>query len=254
MPPQGPFRYVSAARSDVGMVRKVNEDACLDRPDLGLWAVADGMGGHEAGDVASRLVVQSLSRVEVPSTASTLLADVRSQLGEANRRLRLLSVEGGGRRTIGSTVVVLMGFGGYYCCLWAGDSRAYLLRGGVLSRITRDHSHVQDLVDHGIITPEAAARHPQANVITRAVGVDDDLVLEKRNDRAQPGDVFLLCSDGLTKEVSDEEIAALLDREDMGEAAWGLVDLALDRGGADNITVVVVRWLENGGSRRSAWR
>ncbi len=244
------FRYVSASCSHVGMVRQINEDAVLDRSDLGLWAVADGMGGHSAGDYASRLIVQSLDGVAPPAAAGPFLADVRTRLKDVNRHLRETAGDGDGRRMIGSTVVALLGFGGYYCCLWAGDSRAYRLRGGELVQITRDHSHVQELVERGLLAPEQAAGHRLANVITRAVGVDDELTLDKRNERAYPSDVFLLCSDGLTRNVSDQEIAGLLGCPDIGEAIDRLVDLALERGAPDNVSAVAVRWHAAAPNRR----
>ena len=240
----GPYRCLSASSTHVGMVRKLNEDAYLDRPDLGLWAVADGMGGHDAGDLASRLIVESLDRIPPPANAPTFLSQVKAQLVEANRELRAEAARLGADRIVASTVVVLLTYNHHFACVWAGDSRLYLWRGSELRQITRDHSHVQEMVDIGVLTPEEAQHHPQANVVTRAVGATDALDFEMRHERIQPNDLFLLCSDGLTKMLSDGDIAELLARTAITEAAAALVDNALARGATDNVTTVVVQCSE----------
>lgn len=226
------------------MVRRVNEDACLDRPNLGLWAVADGMGGHDAGDVASRLIVEGLARVPPPTDAAAFLRAVEGALQEANRALLAEAARRGPGRIVGSTVVVLIITGRRFACVWVGDSRLYLFRDGRLRQISRDHSRVQDLVDRGLLSPEAARDHPQANVVTRAVGAAERLDLETREGPVLPEDVFLLCSDGLTKMLTDDEIAEALGRTPTAEAARVLTDLALARGAVDNVTVVAVRCRE----------
>lgn len=238
-PPTKAFHFVSAACTDPGTVRKVNEDALLERPDIGLWAVADGMGGHRAGDYASNLIVRTLDGLAGPLSAATLLGEARTRLAGVNQRLRQESADGPGH-TMGSTIVVLLIAAEYYCCLWAGDSRIYLLRDRRIEQLTRDHSHVQELVDHGLLSPAEARNHPQGNVVTRAVGADDDIKFDKRNARARPHDVFLLCSDGLTKELSDQEIARTLDEYPVDQAARALVQTALARGASDNVTAVLV--------------
>lgn len=238
-----PFAFTSASVSEVGFVRKLNEDAALDRPDLGLWVVADGMGGHEAGDYASRLIVDLLGEIPPPSSAGTLLAEARRRIEQANKMLRAKAAERGGDTIIASTVVLLMVYGEHFACLWAGDSRLYRLRDGEMLQVSHDHSHVQELVDVGVLTPEEADSHPQANVVTRAVGADDVLELDKKHDRLQAGDIFLLCSDGLTGVVPDDGIADILRREELDQAVQTLVDTALERGSRDNITVVSVKCL-----------
>ena len=235
------YWYDSAALSDVGAVRSLNEDSCLERPDIGLWVVADGMGGHDAGDQASRAIVQSLDGIAGPIGAAPLLASVRHQLHAVNDALRLETQQRGLRRGMGSTVVVLLARGEHYCCLWAGDSRIYRLRNGFLTQLTRDHSYVQELVDRGLLTPREARDHPQANIITRAVGTEDDLQLDKVHDRTHPHDVFLLCSDGLTRELTDPEIAEILSRDDPPRAVRSLISAAIERGAGDNVTAVAVR-------------
>ena len=238
-----PFPWSSAGRSHVGMVRAINEDACLDLPERGLWAVADGMGGHEAGDVASQMLVDTLQQISpLPPTWPDYLDAVRQSLHEVNQRLREESAQRYQNRTIGSTVVVLVAQEGQCACLWVGDSRIYRLRDGQLEQLTRDHSHVQELVDQGLIAPEDAHRHPLANVITRAVGSADDLEIDEGVHPLQNGDLFLLCSDGLNKTVSDEEIAYLLAQSNHNcqEAVKAFIHLALMRDANDNVTTVVV--------------
>ncbi len=237
------FAFASASISEVGFVRKLNEDASLDRPDLGLWVVADGMGGHDSGDYASRLIVDLLGQVPPPNSAGSLLAETRNRLERANAMLRAKAAERGHGSIIASTVVVLMAHGEHFACLWAGDSRLYRLRNSEFLQVTHDHSHVQELVDVGVLSADEAESHPQANVVTRAVGADDALALDKKHDRLQVEDIFLLCSDGLTRVVPDEDIADVLRREDLESAVQTLVDTALERGSRDNITVVGVKCL-----------
>lgn len=239
------FTWRSSARTDTGCVRAINEDAFLDRPDIGLWVVADGMGGHEAGDVASRLIVDTLAQVRAHARMSAFVNDVEARLLEVNERLLDLSYEAGVDVTMGSTVVALLISGSHSLCLWAGDSRAYLYRDGQLHPITRDHSHVEELVEKGLLLRVDAERHPEANVITRAVGVARNLYLDLELRELRGQDRYLLCSDGLCKEASEPEMAGMLAAGTCDEASQGLVRLALEHGGPDNVTVVVVQ-VENG--------
>jgi protein phosphatase/serine/threonine-protein phosphatase Stp1 len=213
----------------------------VDRPDLGLWAVADGAGGHSRGDVASRTVVEALGSIPLNLPAGELLALVRLKMAETHAALRPAE-DDEMHEMSASTVVVLIVRGDHYACLWAGDSRCYLLRDGQLIQISRDHSLVQELVDAGAILPDQADKHPNANVITRAVGSEGDLDLDKVSDRLLPGDRFLLCSDGLCKTLPDGEIAALLATE---QPADNLVEAALQHHGRDNITAVAVEILRS---------
>ena len=176
------FAFASASLSEVGFVRKLNEDASLDRPDLGLWVVADGMGGHDSGDYASRLIVELLGEMPPPNSAGNLLSEIRNRLERANQMLRTKASDRGQDSIIASTVVVLMAYGEHFACLWAGDSRMYRLRDGEFLQVTHDHSHVQELVDVGVLSADEAESHPQANVVTRAVGADDALELDKKHD------------------------------------------------------------------------
>jgi len=235
----------SATRSDIGKVRKANEDAMLEWPDAGLWVVADGMGGHGFGDVASATVVERLQAYAPPAGPGVgdAVVQLQSLLHQANNQLRDEALRRG-RRLIGSTVVLLLipvdKSNGEGAIIWAGDSRAYRLRDGELSLLTRDHSYVEELVASGALTAAQAIGHPQGHIITRAVGAADLLDSEVLRVELRPGDRFLLCSDGLTRELSDPVIAEVLEIPDPLAAVDTLVDNALYRGGGDNITVAVV--------------
>ncbi|PTB17102.1 serine/threonine protein phosphatase [Trinickia symbiotica] len=232
--------WTSAARTDVGLVRAINEDACLDRPERGLWAVADGMGGHAAGDVASRMVVEALAGLSAPDTLEDYLDAARDALDVANRRLRH---EAASRhvRTIGTTVAVCLACGRRCAVLWAGDSRVYLYRDARLAQLTRDHSAVEELRSQGYLSAEEALHHPAQHLITRAVGAADELELDETVVDVRDGDLFLLCSDGLTNEASDAEIADVLACGDCGQATHSLIELALRAGARDNVSAIVVR-------------
>jgi len=228
--------YLTAMRTDPGKVRPLNEDSAVALPERGVWAVADGMGGHERGDVASRLVTDRLARLPPTANGQELLRAVRSTLADCHRELR----EQAAGSLCGCTVVVLLAVDAHFACLWAGDSRLYRLRAGRLDQLTRDHSLVQELIDQGQLTPEAARTHPWRNRITRAVGIGDRLELDAMQDRLLPGDRFLLCTDGLTGELEDTDIASTLASAAPEPAANALIALALERGGRDNITFVIV--------------
>lgn len=236
-----PLEYTSAARTHPGRVRTRNEDAMLDRGEIGLWAVADGMGGHSRGDWASAQVVRHLSAIEPPTSAQQFLREVRERIHLAHDEICAQAENNGGAGVIGCTVVALMAFGRHFACLWAGDSRLYRWRQGRLEQISRDHSRVQEMIDANLLSPAEAMAHPQANVITRAVGVAE-LELATLTDRVEPDDVMLLCTDGLDKMMSDDEIGECLAGNDPTMAADALIDRALERGGRDNVTVVVVAW------------
>lgn len=226
---------LSTAMTHQGAVRSRNEDALVERPDLGLWAVADGAGGHGAGDVASAEVAKALQNIPPGLNAAELLAQLRLRLAAVHQHLHELAAERGPGQMIATTVVAMLTRGGHFACLWAGDSRAYRLRQGVLQRITRDHSLVQELIDQGTLDEAEAESHPQGNVITRAVGATGELALDKVTGDLGPGDHFLLCSDGLYRTLDEPTIAALLVRPD---AAAALVQLAVERGARDNVTAV----------------
>ncbi|MGF6491007.1 PP2C family protein-serine/threonine phosphatase [Pseudomonas frederiksbergensis] len=232
--------FKSASKSHVGMVRQVNEDACLDRPENGLWVVADGMGGHAAGDYVSSLIVDSLRSIAVGRSLDEYVAALKTDLLRVNAAVREETANRG-VTMMGSTVVVLAARGLRGVCLWAGDSRLYRLRDGLLEGISRDHSYVQDLQDSGLLSEAEARVHPRSNIVTRAIGVEAQLKLAIVELLLMPGDSYLLCSDGLNKTVEDHEIREVLSHDEPGEIASSLVSLGLMRGAPDNITVVVVK-------------
>lgn len=234
-------QFKSWAISHTGAVRKHNEDNMLSRPDLGLWVVADGAGGHDSGEVASGMIVAGLDRLPGQLTSSELLSNVRLTVSQVHQELRDEAARRGNGAMIASTFVALILRDRHFACLWAGDSRAYLLRAGVLQQISRDHSLVQELVDSGNLAAEDAERHPHANVITRAVGSDsDELELDKVIGQIEPGDRFLLCSDGLSKTLSEAEISSLLGAPDGVPPPELLIAAALAHHVNDNVTAVVI--------------
>ena len=236
-----PRTFRSWAATHAGAKRDHNEDSFVNRPDIGLWAVADGAGGHEAGELASGMIARALEDIPTGLSAAEMLAQVRLRVGATHAALRGTAAERGPHTMIASTVVILIARDDHFACLWAGDSRAYLLRRGRLSQVTRDHSLVQELVEAGAITAAEAEHHPRANVITRAVGADSEtLELDKVSDRLQPGDRFLLCSDGLCKTLSEADLGALLSVLEDGPPPERLITAALACNVSDNVTAVAV--------------
>lgn len=234
-----PLQWTSRAISHVGAVRKNNEDSLLHRPELGIWAVADGMGGHSAGDVASQTVVECLGQITVNGSLSAMVDATEDKLLEANRRLLALAVDQH-QRTIGSTAVALLACGNHVACLWAGDSRTYRIRGKRVERMTQDHAMVEDLVASGLMSRDEASSHPQANRITRAIGAMPGLFVDVEIFALEPGDIYVLCSDGLYKELTDAEIAKTLNGDE--QAVNALINLALERRARDNVSVIAVRF------------
>jgi serine/threonine protein phosphatase PrpC len=236
-----PLRFDVSSVTHAGKVRERNEDACLVRTDTGLWMVADGMGGHQAGDLASRILVESLDAIEQPEAALDLLEQCEMQIFRANQQIMDLSRARDGA-TIGTTAAVLLVRDRHYACVWAGDSRIYLINGGSIKQLSRDHTEVEELVAAGTLSREDAKTW-RNNVITRAVGVAEDLELEIVTGSADPGDIFVICSDGLTKHLRDDEILQYAAARNARAACEVMLELALERGGFDNVTIVVVRLL-----------
>lgn len=235
------MNFDCASRTHVGLVRKLNEDAYVSRPEVGLWAVADGMGGHQAGDVASGLLAETLGEIVAFGSGYAFLEEVHAGVQRVNRTLIARAAAMAPGTVIGSTIVSLLIYQGHYACLWAGDSRAYLLRGGTLDQLTRDHSMVQDMIDSGALSRQDARTHRRANVITRAVGVSDRLALDLHQGPIEPGDTFILCSDGLTGMLHDHEILSRVDGRPLRQAADDLLAMTLERGAKDNVTFVLIR-------------
>ncbi|MBP5099516.1 serine/threonine protein phosphatase Stp1 [Pseudomonas sp. NFPP10] len=233
----------SAARTDPGKVRARNEDAFLDCPEQGLWVVADGMGGHQGGDIASQLIVASLAELPLEGGFEARLDSLRQCLHWLNRRLgQELTVSAGRRDSImGSTVVALLLQGDRGACVWAGDSRCYLWREQRLYQLSRDHSLMQKLIDEQQMSVEQARSHPAANALTRAVGAGERLSLEVLELQVYPDDVFLLCSDGLYQDMTRNALGRALSLAAPQVALQRLFDDALGGAARDNLTAVVVR-------------
>lgn len=235
------FDWISYARTDVGKVRKVNEDSVLDNGQAGLWVVADGMGGHAAGDVASASIVESLGNIKPSEDADKLVSETEERLMDVNADLVRQALERDDRQTMGSTVAAMLAFQKHCFIFWAGDSRIYRLRDGKLKRLMDDHSKVQDLVDEGLLTEKDAEKHPESNVITRAIGASRSLYVDIDIFDVEAGDRYMLCSDGLYKEVMEDEMGELIGKGTPEDACNSLVELTLDRGSRDNVTVIVVQ-------------
>jgi type VI secretion system protein ImpM len=224
-----PLRFRSAGATDVGCKREVNQDALLERPEAGIWVVADGLGGHSDGDVASRTVCDALADFDTSAGFDQLIENVRARMQEVNDYLLRTAARSLLADRTGSTVVILIVRGDRCAVLWAGDSRVYRVRGGRLQQLTQDHSAV----------PTVDGRS-ETNIVTRAVGVAAKLELDLHWDRVHSGDRFLLCSDGLTRTVSDFQIQALLENKPVSGAVSALIGASVDAGAPDNVTALVV--------------
>ena len=234
------FTYQSYGLTNQGCVRDHNEDAFLDAADKGFWVVADGAGGHESGEVASNMIVNQLSEMKRSRFFGNVLQKISSVLEEVNQELIKRS---GGEKTrtlIASTVSVLIAQRSRVVCLWSGDSRIYRLRQNRLVQLTRDHNRVDEFIAAGF-TPEAAEKYPMAQHLTAAVGVASPLFTENQTHEVEENDVFLLCSDGLFKELSDDDIEEIMQQDSIKYIASDLMDLALARGATDNVTVLIVK-------------
>ncbi|WP_405402656.1 PP2C family protein-serine/threonine phosphatase [Paracoccus sp. Ld10] len=234
------FQFRTGALSDTGLVRSHNEDALTAIPDLGLWAIADGMGGHAAGDVASGMIVEELASLGVPVSAQDQRARVLERIERAHHRI-LAHADAHQLKTVGATLAVLLIHGGELTCIWAGDSRIYLWRDHALTPLTQDHSEVAQMVAAGTLSAAEARQSPRRNVITRAIGIGAVPQPDMVGGALRDGDRLLLCSDGLTEHVTDSELGAMLALPEGAEPmAQALIALTLERGARDNVSVIVV--------------
>lgn len=237
--PDTPFS--SAAATDIGRVRSENEDSFVARPDVGLWSVADGMGGHLAGAYASACVTGALAKIGAERDVEALARSCRARLIEANAAIYEFSrTKAGG--VVGTTVAALLAVDQRFACVWCGDSRVYRVRGEGIEQLTRDHTEVQEFIDSGALTREEAATWPSRNALTRAIGVARMPQTESIFGDLLPDDAFVICSDGLTLHVNDAEIFAAVRKRTARAGCEHLLELALSRGGKDNVTVIVVQF------------
>lgn len=234
------FSVSSYGITDVGKARKHNEDSLLDRGEIGLWVVADGMGGHAKGDVASQMIVESMKKVHEGVKLESCIDDIEQRLLDVNQRLVAKARESEKKTTIGSTVVLMLAYEKYCVYAWAGDSRLYRLRNKELRQMTIDHSQVEVYVEQGLISREEAAVHPHGNMITRAVGAAEVLFVDMDIQEMKSGDRYLLCSDGLTKHTNDLEFEVMLKVGTPEECCKAMIKQTLDRGAGDNVTAIII--------------
>jgi serine/threonine protein phosphatase PrpC len=237
------MRVDSFGGTHQGRIRPINEDRFLCRPDAGVWLVADGMGGHSHGDIASSAIVQSVGDATVPGRYEKTVDTFTSGVFGAHEQIKEISRANGGL-VIGSTVAGLVMSAYRFSVIWSGDSRVYLVRDTRVRQLTTDHTEAQALLRKGAITQQEAENWPRRNVIVHAVGVDDAPHIEMTRGETRPGDMFVLCTDGLTNHVADEEIQILTASNTAQRACVELIRVALERGGKDNVSVVVVRCLD----------
>jgi protein phosphatase len=231
-----PLIWSSAALSDAGRVRKVNEDAYMCSAEQRIWVVADGMGGHSRGDYASQAVVESLLYFTTRASLAQSIIELDTCLKKAHDVCRNTFPS----ERVGSTVAALHVHRNYCFFVWAGDSRVYRLRSGVLEQMTCDHTVAQQKCARGELSPLMAALHPSANVLTRAVGVNQRLAIDIEHAKAQPDDRYLICTDGLYNDLEKKEIQQLLSQGSPQEAVDLLISTSVSRGGRDNATAIVL--------------
>lgn len=236
----GALSWHSYGITNVGKIREYNEDSLLQRSEAGMWAVADGMGGHHAGDVASQMIVNTLDKVHEGQPLHRFIDDIENRLILVNEKLIKKADESYIPITIGSTVAIMVACGHFCVYLWAGDSRLYRQRDGELRQLTTDHSQVQHYIELGLINPAEASKHPHRNIITRAVGATKKFFLDMDIQEIRPSDRYLLCSDGLTKHVMDSELEDILRAGPTERICWELVELTLLRGASDNVTAIII--------------
>lgn len=238
MSPKMCFKPTSSAQTHVGLVRRHNEDAFLEKPEHRLWAIADGMGGHEAGAFSSQLIVDSLDNQNKNDVKEPFTELIKSTLYTVNKSLIKLGEQH--ERINGSTAIVMYLDEAHCHYIWAGDSRLYLHRENTLSQLTRDHSQAEIYVELGMLTREEANTHVSSNLLTRCIGTDKELKLDSGRCELADGDRFLLSSDGLDKHVTHEQVENVLNEYERDEALSELVNLALKNGGSDNVTIAIV--------------
>ena len=235
------IQWQSAMLTHKGNVREYNEDALLVLDDPSLWVVADGMGGHQAGDVASNLIMEGLKSLSSATHLSEFVDNIEDKLIQVNRELRTLAKKQYNNQTIGSTVVTMTAKDHFIAYLWAGDSRLYRIRDQQITSLTTDHSEVQHLINQGLLLPEDAESHPSANVITRAIGATDNLYLSIGVEKIKHDDIYILCSDGLYRDIKEDEIVSLSQQSNIDKIGDDIMSLALSREARDNITLVIAK-------------
>ena len=237
------FQISSNGVTHTGNVRSKNEDSILVHADENLWIVADGMGGHHAGDFASQTITNNLSLFKQHASLDDNILLLEENILNSNSIIRKKSYKLGRNATIGSTVVCVYVWHKYLFAFWAGDSRLYRFRDDKLERLTEDHSYVEELVRMGKIEARDAEVHPAANVVLKAVGIDDNLCMDFEYFEIQDGDIFIICSDGLYKDLDEAKFPPIIESnyEDMTGLSEALLSSSLDAGGTDNISIITLK-------------
>lgn len=235
--------FSSSGLTHTGLIRTRNEDSFICLPEQNLWVVADGMGGHDSGDFASSTITQQAAKFRQQPTLDASILLLEENLMHSNDIIHQKAIKLGNQSTIGSTVASLYTWKNLAFVLWAGDSRVYRYRDKTLTRLTEDHSFVEELVRMGKIDAAQAESHPAANVVLKAVGIEADLTVDMDYYEINENDLYILCSDGLYKDLSEEKITQILDNQDLSleQLNQQLIDAALEMGGSDNCTVVLVK-------------
>jgi serine/threonine protein phosphatase Stp1 len=236
------LRSTTGAGTHEGCVRDHNEDSWFAAEEQGLWAVADGMGGHEGGEWASAVVVDQLRELGLDGAFDECCEQIAEAIHAANRLIFAEALKRG--KQMGTTAVILFVRARRFAVLWVGDSRAYLLRDGVLHQISKDHTQIQEMLDRGLLDPSEAEKHPMRHILARAVGVTEAMEVDVIVDDIEAGDTFLLSSDGLHCCVGQNDIRSILGGSSPDVIATKLVEMSLDHGAPDNVTVVAVRFRE----------
>lgn len=237
------FQVSSHGVTDVGRVRSKNEDSILVNDDENVWIVADGMGGHHAGDFASQTITSNISLFKQHDSLDDSILLLEENILNSNSVIRKKSFKLGRNATIGSTVVCVYIWNNFLFTFWAGDSRLYRFRNATLERLTEDHSYVEELVRMGKIEARDAEEHPAANVVLKAVGIDDQLCMDFEYFKLQDGDIFIICSDGLYKDLAESKISPIIESnsEDMIALSQALLASSLDAGGTDNTSIITIK-------------
>ena len=237
------FNVISHGVTDTGHVRTKNEDSILLLPEESAWVVADGMGGHHAGDFASQTITQNMGLFKQQPALNDSILLMEENLINSNAIIRKKALKLGKNATIGSTVVATYIWGKFIFAFWAGDSRLYRHRDDQLVRLTEDHSYVEELVKMGKIEAKDAESHPASNVVLKAVGIDDDFRVDFSYFEMQDDDIYIICSDGLYKDLNESKISDIIqtNKDDLPLLNQTLLSSSLDAGGSDNTSIITIK-------------
>jgi serine/threonine protein phosphatase PrpC len=237
------FNIISHGITDTGHIRTKNEDSILLLQEESIWVVADGMGGHHAGDFASQTITQNMSSFKQQPALEKSISLIEKNLINSNTVIRQKALEFGENTTIGSTVVTTYIWGKFIFVFWAGDSRLYRHRDNQLIRLTEDHSYVEELIKIGKIEAKDAEAHPASNVVLKAIGVVDDIRIDLSYFEVQNDDIYILCSDGLYKDLDESKISDIIQagRNNLPLLNESLLNSSLDAGGSDNTSIITIK-------------